>query len=260
MKQITSRDNPACKQLKKLAESSRERRKTGKTLLDGAHLLASYLEAGAVPVLVAVTPEARDKAEIRELLDKAAGAQQIELAPHLLADIAPVETPTGLLAVVDIPHAAPPARPDFCLLVEDIQDPGNLGTILRSAAAAGVQVVYLSPHCADPWSPKVLRGGMGAHFALVLQERANLSEIAAGFAGLTVAASLDADRSLYELDLTGPVAFMVGNEGAGLSAELLGAAGQRIRIPMPGRMESLNAAAAASICLFERVRQRAVNR
>jgi TrmH family RNA methyltransferase len=141
------------------------------------------------------------------------------------------------------------------VLLEDIQDPGNLGAILRSAAAAGVQTIYLSKHCADVWSPKVLRAGMGAHFVLSIQENADLPQVAQGLPGMLIAMSLDADQSLFDLQLTGPVAFAVGNEGVGLSTELAQMATQRVKIPMPGAVESLNAAAAAAVCLFERVRQ-----
>lgn len=255
MKSISSRDNPVFKQLKKLAESGRERRKSDRALLDGPHLLAACLASGHIPELVAVSREALDKAEIQQLLAQIPQQHLVELSPGLFAEISPVESPAGLLAEIAIPHLKPPARPDFCLLLEDVQDPGNLGAMLRSAAAAGVQVAYLSTHCADAWSPRVLRGGMGAHFVLAIEERVNLFDKAAAFSGMTVATSLGATPSLYDLDLTGPVAFMVGNEGAGLSAGLLAAAGRQVRIPMPGRVESLNAAAAASICLFERVRQ-----
>lgn len=258
MKSISSRDNPLFKQLKKLAESGRERRKTDHTLLDGPHLLAACLASGHTPELVAVSREAMDKAEVRALLAQVAAQHLVELSPGLFAEISPVDSPAGLLAMIAIPHRKPPASPDFCLLLEDVQDPGNLGAILRSAAAAGVQAAYLSPHCADAWAPRVLRGGMGAHFVLAIEERVNLCDKAAAFAGMTLATSLDARLSLYDLDLTGPVAFMVGNEGAGLSAGLLAAAGAQVRIPMPGKIESLNAAAAASICLFERVRQSAI--
>jgi TrmH family RNA methyltransferase len=141
------------------------------------------------------------------------------------------------------------------LLLEDIQDPGNLGSMLRTAAAAGADTVYLSKGCTDAWSPKALRGGMGAQFQLALHEHADLITAARDFPGKVIATSLAAGDSLYALDLRGPSAFVFGNEGAGLSAELLAAASHRIRIPMPGQMESLNAAAAAAICLFERVRQ-----
>lgn len=256
MKSIASRDNATFKQLKKLADSSRERRKAGQALLDGVHLVEAALQAGLVPQMLVVSESGAVHEEIAALLRKTPAVQVICLADGLFVEISPVETPAGILALIDIPHSHVPAKPDFALLLEDVQDPGNLGTLLRSAAAAGVQVAWLSTGCADAWSPRVLRAGMGAHFALAIEERVNLLEKAAGFAGLTVATSLAATRLLYELDLTGPVALMAGNEGAGLSADLLALANTQIRIPMPGNIESLNVAAATAICLFERVRQK----
>ncbi len=255
MKSIISRDNATFKQLKKLAESARERRKAGQALLDGVHLVEAALQAGVMPQMLVVSESGAAHAEIAALVHRLAGVQKVALADGLFAEVSPVESPSGVLAVIEIPHARALPKPDFALLLEDVQDPGNLGTLLRSAAAAGVQVAWLSTGCVDAWSPKVLRAGMGAHFVLAIEERANLLEKAAGFAGLTVATSLAATRSLYDLDLTGPVAIMAGNEGAGLSADLQAAANTQIRIPMPGRIESLNVAAATSICLFERVRQ-----
>lgn len=254
-KHISSRDNPLFKKLKKLAESARERRKAGVALLDGIHLVEAALMANITPQLLAVSESGMSHAEIASLLQKLPKVQTVLLADGLFAEVSPVETPAGILALIDVPHLHVPPKPDFALLLEDVQDPGNLGALLRSAAAAGVQVVWLSTGCADAWSPKVLRAGMGAHFVLAIEERSNLLEKATAFAGMAVATSLAATRSLYELDLTGPVALLAGNEGAGLSAELLAAANTQIRIPMPGRIESLNVAAATSICLFERVRQ-----
>lgn len=256
MKSITSRDNPTFKQFKKLSESARERRKSGQTLLDGIHLVEAALQAGIEPQMLAVSESGAAHGEVAGLLQKMSRLQAICLADGLFAEISPVDTPAGMLALIDIPHPRVPEMPEFALLLEDVRDPGNLGALLRSAAAAGVQVAWLSMGCADAWSPKVLRAGMGAHFAIVIEERANLLEKAAGFSGLTVATSLAATCSLYELDLTGPVALMSGNEGAGLSADLLAVANTQIRIPMPGHVESLNVAAATSICLFERVRQK----
>jgi TrmH family RNA methyltransferase len=144
----------------------------------------------------------------------------------------------------------------FALLLEDIQDPGNLGSMLRSAAAAGCDAVFLSQGCADAWSPKVLRAAMGGHFVLRIYERQDLPDVAKAFSGTLLATSLQAIHSLYDCDLRGNVAFLIGNEGAGLSADLLNRATQKISIPMPGKVESLNAAAATAICLFEAVRQR----
>lgn len=255
MKNILSRDNPTYKQLKKLAESARERRKAGQMLLDGVHLVEAYVAAGGTPQLLALSESGAGHAECAALVRAMPTVQTIVLTDALFAEISPVETPVGILALAPVPQPMAVPEAQFCVLLEDIQDPGNLGSILRSAAAAGAEAVWLSPGCADAWSPKTLRAGMGAHFALQIEERVSLTERLATFDGLSVAACLGAQQSLYDLDLTGRVAFLVGNEGNGLSAELLQAAKAQITIPMPGRIESLNAAAAAAVCFFERVRQ-----
>jgi TrmH family RNA methyltransferase len=255
MKLIASRENTYFKLLKKLAASAKERRETSTAMLDGEHLLSAYLDSGGVPQAVIVSSSARGQPAIENLLQRAATAESVELPDTLFAEVAPVKSPTGIMALIAIPEPVPQAA-DFCVLLEDIQDPGNLGSILRSAAAAGAQAAYLSQHCTDPWSPKVLRAGMGAHFSLQIFESADLPEIAQTFTGSVVAATLVAERSLYQLDLSGSVTFAIGNEGAGLSEKLLAAVDVRVTIPMPGAMESLNAAAAAAICLFERVRQK----
>jgi TrmH family RNA methyltransferase len=163
-----------------------------------------------------------------------------------------VDSPTGLLAEIAIP-AVVNETAQFVVLLEDIQDPGNLGALLRTAAAAGVEQAYLSTACADAWSPKCLRGGQGAHFRLAIQERADLPAVARRFP--VHAAILGAPQSLFDLDLRGAVGFAFGNEGAGLS-EALCACSSPFSIPMSDRVESLNVAAAAAVCLFERVRQR----
>lgn len=144
MKSIVSRDNATFKHLKKLADSARERRKAGQALLDGVHLVEAGLQAGVVPRMLVVSESGVAHAEITGLLQRLADVHMMALPDHLFADVSPVETPTGILAVVDIPQLAVAAAPQFALLLEDIQDPGNLGTLLRSAAAAGVQVVWLS--------------------------------------------------------------------------------------------------------------------
>jgi TrmH family RNA methyltransferase len=156
--------------------------------------------------------------------------------------------------VIDIPAGRLAGQSNFVLLLEDIQEPGNLGALLRTAAAAGVEVVYLSKGCTEAWSPKTLRGGQGGHFRLEIVEGSDLKQVAESFSGTVYAAALRSSRSLYDLSLTGAVAFAFGNEGAGLSAELLRSS-ESFSIPMPGAVESLNVAAAAAVCLFERVRQ-----
>jgi len=148
--------------------------------------------------------------------------------------------------------------------MDDVQDPGNVGSMLRSAAAAGVVQVIMSKRCAFAWSPKVLRAGQGAHFLLEIHEDVDLPAWAASYRsgaddrtrGDVVAAVATEGESLYSASLTGRLALVIGNEGAGVSLPLLAQATKRVMIPMPGGMESLNAAAAAAVCLFECVRQR----
>jgi TrmH family RNA methyltransferase len=253
---ITSRDNPLFKRLKKLAETSRERRETRTALLDGEHLIEACLDAGGQPITLlhgtSCSPAVWQKLAIR-----CTGAKVVAMADSLLAELSPVDSPTGVMAEVAWLEAAPSENTPLVLLLEDIQDPGNLGSLLRSAAAAGATLAVLSKGCADAWSPKALRGGQGAQFVLPMRLRTDL----AGWiesAGLPVwALALGGEHSLFAADLAGPAAILVGNEGAGLSEGILQAATGRLQIPMPGRVESLNAAAAAAIALFEAVRQRA---
>lgn len=256
MKHITSRDNPFFKELKKLAGSARQRKKSAQTLLDGAHLLQSYIASGKRPQHLLFTVAALQDCEITALLGKLSGVPVTRLDDNLFAELSELKTHTGILALITLPEPVISVEQNrFCLLLEDIQDPGNLGSMIRSAAAAGCDAVFLSPGCADAWSPKVLRAGMGGHFVLVVHESADLVAMASVFTGKIYAATLGAKISLYDCSLRGDVAFAIGNEGAGLSENLLSVS-QPITIPMPGKVESLNAAAAAAICLFETNRQR----
>jgi len=258
MKSIQSRDNPFYKELARLSGSARQRNKSRQTLLDGAHLLAAYLDSGNQPRHILLTAAALQDGEIAGLLQRLQDVPMTQLDDRLFAELSELKTPSGIIALIDLPQpAAVIADSSFSLLLEDIQDPGNLGSMLRSAAAAGCDAAFLSAGCADAWSPKVLRAAMGGHFALHVYEQQDLPAVVNSFPGALLAASLNARRSLYDCDLRGNVAFLIGNEGAGLSAELLKLATHKISIPMPGKTESLNAAAAAAVCLFEAVRQRA---
>ena len=258
MRSVASRDNPTFKSMARLVSSAAERRRSGLTVLDGAHLVAAYLDSGARPEELVVSASGLARAEVARLAERAAPARVTVMSDALFESLSTVETPTGIMALVRTPGARP-APPDagFALLLEDIQDPGNVGTLLRSAAAAGAGHVLLSPHCAFAWAPKVLRAAMGAHFALNIIEKADLAAWLAAFRGTSVALAGDADRSLYALDLAGPLALVVGNEGAGLTPALRQAATTLARIPISERVESLNAATAASVALFEALRQRA---
>lgn len=254
MKLIQSRDNPFFKSLKRLAESGRERRKTGQTLLDGVHLVEAYEAAfGPVDTLI-VAESALGGGEVAGFVQ---GRETVALADSLMRDLGLVDTPSGLLALVKTPRAtATVNRKKDAILIDGVQDPGNVGTLLRTAAAAGIEQALLAPGCASAWSPKVLRAGQGAHFALAIHEECDLAGFMAGYEGTTAVTCLDGATSLYAARLDGPIAWVFGAEGQGVSAELIAAAQLRIRIPMPGAVESLNVAAAAAVCLFEALRRK----
>lgn len=256
LKRISSRENAFFKSLLRLTGSSRERRDAAQTLLDGPHLLRAWLDSGRLPAHILISPHALEDAEISHLRAECPNVPCTLLEEPLFKQLSELKTPNGLLGLIDIPQADPAQVNEFVLLLEDIQDPGNLGSILRSAAAAGCDAVYLSKGCADAWSPRVLRAAMGGHFVLAINESCDLLEVASRFDGNVFASSLQAKTALYECDLRGKIAFAIGNEGAGLSAELQAKAQQSFIIPMPGKVESLNAAAATAVCLFEAARQR----
>ena len=252
---ISSRDNPLFKRLKKLAESTRARREARMTLLDGEHLLAAYLDAGGQPHTL-VRAASFDADPFERLAEHCAHAKAVVLPDALFADLSPVATPTGLLAEAAWLAPPPIAAAPFVIVLEDIQDPGNLGSMLRTGAAAGATLAVLSKACHDPWSPKALRGGQGAQFVLPMQVGTDLVAWLKAFAGNSVALALAEDSDFYALDLSGPLALIAGNEGAGLSHAVCEAATLSAHIPMAGRIESLNASAALAVAVFEALRQR----
>ncbi|MFN3984207.1 MAG: TrmH family RNA methyltransferase [Rhodocyclaceae bacterium] len=257
VKTLSSRDNPEIKRLHALAQSGRERRKLGLTLLDGPHLVGTAHAAGVHLHELVISDKGYANPEILALLAGIANVPVVRVGDGLFAHVSPVDTPSGILAVVDYPRLdGVPVPAGTILVLEAVQDPGNLGTILRTAAAAGVQQAYLTEGCAQAWSPRALRAGMGGHFSLEIVEGVDALALLECFAGPVLATSLDADaQPLYDIDLAQPVAWLFGAEGRGLSPALTARASQRLRIPMPGAVESLNVGAAVAICLFEQVRQ-----
>jgi len=260
-KHIVSRDNPVFKQLKRLADNARERRAEGKTLLDGVHLIEAYIDAFSEPDLV-IIPEGQSSVEATGLIQALVDVPTIMLPTLMFAELTPVSSATGILALAKIPQLPLVETPKFVLLLEGIQDPGNLGSMLRTAAAAGIEVVYLNVNCTDAWSPKALRGGQGAQFLLPIIERADLIAELHKFSGNSYATTMYGE-SIYDQDLAQPTAFVIGNEGAGLKKQTIEACTKSITIPMAksklGKVESLNAGAATAICLFEHLRQNTVN-
>ncbi len=252
---ISSRGNQHFKHLKKLNESPRYRHEVQQTILDGMHLIESYAECFGSPDSIALI-EGGNIDKIKSYLNE--DTQVLEFPAGLFSEIAPVISPTGILASINIPHLEAPKKQNCILLLEDIQDPGNLGSILRSAGASGVDLVYLSDHCADLWSPKVLRGGQGAHFHLPCIEKVNFSDITKTFTGKIFATTLSG-KSIFQEDLKGPVAFIFGNEGNGIHSETMRLTSHSIHIPMEKGIESLNVSAAVSICLYEKYRQEHFN-
>jgi TrmH family RNA methyltransferase len=259
-KAISSRDNPLYKELKHLATSSQARRRAQRTLLDGVHLCSAYLSQCGLPPLCVAGESAQGNPEVAALLQRCASTQCVILPDALFHALSQVEHGIDLLFVIDTPQARPPGKLDrSAVLLDNLQDPGNVGSILRSAAAAGIAAVYCSPGTAFVWSPKVLRAGMGAHFGLEIHEQTDLAALIGSASVPVLATSSHADATLYEADLRQPVAWLFGHEGQGVSADLLALATQRLAIPHLGEMESLNVAASAAICLFEQVRQKTLN-
>jgi TrmH family RNA methyltransferase len=258
MKHIASHENAHFKGLRKLCQSGRERRKSGRILLDGMHLVESYVQHFGPPLEIVVSESGAARSEIAGYLAGGHPGSAISvLSDALFDDLAMVETPSGIMAVVMQPRCAHRLDQEIdAVLLDGIQDPGNLGSILRSAAAAGFRQLLLSPDCAQAWSPKTLRAAMGAHFQLDIHESCDLPGFLGGYRGQAVLTAIDAGSDLYSLDLKRPVAWVLGNEGQGVSDEVAQSTPLRVRIPMPGATESLNVAAAAAICLFETVRQR----
>jgi RNA methyltransferase, TrmH family len=257
VKAIRSRSNPEVKALAKLAGSSRERRKTGTTILEGERLLRAYAQSGGRAVSVLASESALADASLRAFVEEFPAVERLALADGAFAAVSQLVSAAGVAAVIRTPEPGfLPAPLPGCLLLENIQDPGNLGSILRTAVAAGTRQVFLSNGSVFAWAPKVIRAGMGAHFFLSIYEGLDLSTLGRSFAGTIVATAPRAAASLYDVDLKGDVAWLFGNEGAGLSPAMSAIATTQVRIPMPGSAESLNVAAAVAICLFEQIRQR----
>ena len=258
MKTITSRDNPLYKDLKHLTGSSQARKKAGRTLLDGVHLCQSYLDLRGVPVQCIVAESALPNPEVADIVQRceAAHAHVTAMPDALYHAISMVEHGVGLMFLIDTPvRPVPDALSVSAVLLDNLQDPGNVGSILRSAAAAGITQVYCSAGTAFCWSPKVLRAAMGAHFVVEIFENVDLAALVRTSAVEVLATSGYASARLYDMDLRAPVAWLFGHEGQGVADDLLALATHRVVIPHLGQIESLNVAACAAVCFFEQLRQ-----
>jgi TrmH family RNA methyltransferase len=255
---ITSPDNPRVKQARALLDR-RAREEQGRCLVEGVRLVEEAMRAGITPALVFFSPQARETPRAAELLAAAegAGAPLWELGPAVFGTLSDTVTSQGVIAVISIPHRVLTTDPGLILVLDQVRDPGNLGTILRSAAAAGTNLVLLAPGCVDPWNPKVLRSGMGAHFRLPVVAAPGWIAIGEQLADRAVwLADAHGTMAYDQVDWTIPSVLVVGGETTGLSHEAAGLGPGRATIPMAGGIESLNAAMAATVLLFEAARQR----
>jgi TrmH family RNA methyltransferase len=255
---ITSPDNPKVK-LARLLREPKGRHEQGCCLVEGVRLIEEAMRAGHSPALIFFTDQARQNERAAELLRAAelAGVSSGELSPQVFGTLSDTVSSQGVIAVLRMPRVTPPPAGGFVLVLDQIRDPGNLGTILRGAEAAGVSQVILTPGCVDPWNPKVIRSGMGAHFRLPLVAADSWAAVAGLAEGRSVWLADARGATPYdEVDWTGPCALVIGGEAAGLSAEAQQLGTGRVMIPMVGPVESLNAAMAATILVFEVARQR----
>jgi TrmH family RNA methyltransferase len=275
MTRIISPSNPRISKLHDL-HTTRGRKKSGLFLMEGPHLLEALLDAGIMPREVYYQPELLSRtAQGRSLLARLLHTsslneeQLIEVSERVIEALGEVQTSQGVISVLPLDALDPehlrtkraPAKRPILLILDDLADPGNMGTILRTALAANVDEVLLSPNCVDYLSPKVVRSAAGAHVALPV--RANLpweaiAERAIQHCGREVRvllAEAGSAYTYYEQDLTQPLALIIGSEAHGPSKEARMLTTSTISIPLANGVESLNAAMAAGIILFEAVRQ-----
>ncbi|MBX9962973.1 MAG: RNA methyltransferase [Burkholderiales bacterium] len=259
MKVIRSADNPLVRRLLGLRDSARERREEGLTVIEGAHLLEAFLDNTAQrPEVVVVSESSVDEGEMTALQARLDAKVVVSLDDGVFGKISPVAGRNGVLAIIPMPAASPSeaiAASGFQLWLDGVQDPGNVGSLIRTAAAAAASAVLLGPGCADPWSPKCLRGGMGGQFATKVAVTDDLAAAVRSAKGRVLAAGTDSTASVFTMDLTGDVVVVLGSEADGVQPEVAAAAAGTIGIPMPGNVESLNVGAAGAVICFERLRQ-----
>jgi len=242
---ITSRDNPWVKQCRALAQDGGAYRKVGQVWLEGDHLVRALLARGRFPEAVVVTESRPGAADGWRL---PGGVRRVVLADRLMAWISGLESPPPVACLYALPAVGGLLAQTPTVVLDRLQDPGNVGSILRSAAAFGFQQVVALKGTAALWSPKVLRAGMGAHFGLHLVEGADAQSLRALELPL-VATSSHQGTWLHQSALPWPCAWLMGHEGQGVSEALMAQADHHVRIAQPGGEESLNVAAAAAICL-----------
>jgi TrmH family RNA methyltransferase len=224
--------------------------------LEGIHLLDAYQRTGSAPESIFFSESMLNHPEVNDLLDGWKQTPRFVLPDALYKEMRTLGQGVDIMAQIASIHAELPERLTGDLLIlEDVQDAGNVGTLLRTAAAAGIKQIICTTGTASVWAPRVLRAGMGAQFGLDIIEHADISDVLQRLDVSLHATSSHASQSLYSCDLTKPIAWLMGNEGQGASDVALANA-IAVTIPQPGGQESLNVGIAGAICMFEMVRQR----
>ena len=256
---ITSNQNSKIKLIRALLGRAKERREAGAFVAEGVRLVEEAVISNwrFRFALYDETLSERGRLQVESLRSK--GVDVEEVSASVMKSISETEAPQGILAVLEATQLPIPQSSNFILIPDQIRDPGNLGTLLRSAAASGVQVVLIPPETTDAFAPKVLRSGMGAHFRLPIHSM-SWEEIGKSVAGLQVFVADMDGQSCWDTDLSKPIVLIVGNEAEGASESAQKLANGKISIPMSGETESLNAGVAGSVLMFEVMRQRAANR
>jgi TrmH family RNA methyltransferase len=255
---ITSINNPRVKLLRRLQNHRGIREKEGVFIIEGTRLISEAISAQA-PIRMAFHTDHLDE-NGRGLIHnmQRLGAEIFAVSDEIMSACSDTVAPQGILAVLSIPERPIPRDVNLALILDRITDPGNLGTILRTALATGVDAVLLTEGTVDAYNPKVVRSAMGAHFHLPIV-RSSVEELAQYMAGLQLyMADVRAQRSYLEVDWREPAGLIIGSEANGVQPAVEKIAAHRVRVPMPGKTESLNAAVTTAVILYEIIRQRGV--
>ncbi len=253
---VTSDKNQTVKLAKALLTQTRQRKKQGQTVLEGAHLIDAALRSDYPFEQILLAESAATHAEVQQILTRLPTYTTVLiLSDTLYQSIRSLGTGIDIMAIINIPTPNLPMINSDCLILNDVQDSGNVGTLLRTAAAIGIETVLCTSATAQAWSPKTLRAGMGAQFALSIYEGLSVQDILAHVQTPLFATSSHTDTVIYQHDLKKPIAWIMGHEGQGVCDELMQCA-TPIALPQPNGQESLNVAIAGSLCLYETLRQR----
>lgn len=253
---LTSAKNPRIQQIRKLQGSARARRKEALFVVEGVRLAEEAFNAGWQPDYLIFTQDVNTRGQQIVTGFQNQGIEIVPVSSQVMQAASNTQTPQGILLVLPLPEWNLPTNLTFVLILDEVRDPGNIGTLLRTALAAGVDAVILPPGNVDAFAPKVVRSGMGAHFKLPIIPM-DWETIATRLAGLSFfLADSGGGCAHVEAELKTPLALIIGGEAEGAGGQASSIATQHVHIPMPGRAESLNAAVAGAILMFEVVRQR----